>query len=68
MLTPALLSQPHLHCCPADKYKLWNHIQLNTRVCGATYDEDRAVWCVSTTAGQQKEVQVLVLAQGALGT
>jgi len=52
-------------CCPAaDKYALWDHIQLNTRVRGASFDEDRAVWCIRTDTGQQDEVNILVLAQG----
>lgn len=50
--------------CAADKYQLWDNIRLNTRVTGAFYDEDKAVWRLSTAAGEEEEVQVLVLAQG----
>lgn len=61
-------SQPeilrYLHHC-ADTYHLWDNIQLNTRITQAAWDEDREVWALTTAAGQQEEVQVLVLAQGA---
>lgn len=50
---------------PADKYKLWDNIRLNTRITGAEFDEDRAMWRLRTAIGEQHEVSVLVLAQGA---
>jgi cation diffusion facilitator CzcD-associated flavoprotein CzcO len=49
-----------------DKYQLWDNIRLNTRLTGAAYDEDKAVWRLTTAGGKEEEVQVLVLAQGAL--
>jgi cation diffusion facilitator CzcD-associated flavoprotein CzcO len=60
-----ILRRPHAPC-PAltDKYQLWDNIRLSTRLTGATYDEDRAVWRLTTAGGEEEEVQVLVLAQG----
>lgn len=53
----------HLPC--TDKYQLWDNIRVNTRLTGATYDEDRALWRLTTSGGEEEEeVQVLVLAQG----
>jgi cation diffusion facilitator CzcD-associated flavoprotein CzcO len=54
----------YLHHCAAT-YQLWEHIQLNTRITQAAWDEARGVWALTTAAGVQEEVQVLVLAQGA---
>jgi cation diffusion facilitator CzcD-associated flavoprotein CzcO len=53
-------------CLPStDQYQLWDNIRLNTRLTGAAYDEDRAVWHLTTAGGEEEEeVQVLVLAQG----
>ena len=54
------------HLPLTDKYQLWDNIRLNTRLTGAAYDEDRAVWRLTTAGGEEEEVQVLVLAQGTL--
>src|SRR6201992_2573826 len=35
----------------AGKFDLWPHIQLNTRVTGASWDASRQSWTVSTSAG-----------------
>jgi cation diffusion facilitator CzcD-associated flavoprotein CzcO len=61
----ARLHHPH-HLPLTDKYQLWDNIRLNTRLTGAAYDEDRAVWRLTTAGGEEEEVQVLVLAQGLL--
>ena len=50
------------HC--ADKYGLRPHIQLNTTVDAATWQEDRGLWKVVTRDGRVIEADAVVSAQG----
>eukprot|EP00775_Hariotina_reticulata_P003502 gene3502-3771_t len=55
----------YLHLC-ADKHNLQPHLQLSTRVTGATLDEASGTWTLTTSSGRQHTVRVLVLAVGGL--
>src|SRR3984957_11858125 len=50
----------------ADKFALWPHIQLNTRVTGAAWDAATASWRVSTSDGATVTARFLVSAAGCL--
>jgi len=50
----------------ADRLDLRRDIQLETRITGATYDEQAQVWAVETSQGQRVRTQFLVCAVGAL--
>ena len=50
----------------ADKFKLRPHIQLNSRVVGAVYDEDDCCWEVEIENGQRARAQFLIGAVGIL--
>lgn len=50
----------------ADRFRLWPHIQLNTRVTAATWDEGAAEWTVTTDAGDSVTAKFFVSAVGAL--
>jgi cation diffusion facilitator CzcD-associated flavoprotein CzcO len=50
----------------ADKFKLRPHIQLNSRVKSAVYDEKAACWEVTLESGQRAHAQFLVAAVGIL--
>ncbi|MFT6705131.1 MAG: cation diffusion facilitator CzcD-associated flavoprotein CzcO, partial [Gammaproteobacteria bacterium] len=38
----------------ADRYQLRKHIQFNSRVVAATYDEDSNLWHVTTDDNQER--------------
>ena len=50
----------------ADKFKLRSHIQLNSRVVGAVYDENEHCWEVEIENGQRARAQFLIGAVGIL--
>jgi cation diffusion facilitator CzcD-associated flavoprotein CzcO len=52
----------------ADRLKLRPDIQLGTRVSGASFDERRDLWRITTESGAQFEAQYLVTAVGCLST
>lgn len=52
------------HC--AAKYQLLPHIRFNTEVSHARWDEDRGVWQLHTTGGEEIEAEVLVSGVGQL--
>ena len=52
----------------ADRFNLRQHIQLNTRVESAAYDEDEKRWSVTTDQGESWTARFLVLACGTLTT
>lgn len=49
-----------------DRFDLRRDIQLNTEVTGAEYDEDRDVWVVRTSAGEEYTARYVVNALGLL--
>jgi len=50
----------------ADKYDLRRHVRFNTTVTGASFDENRGLWNVSTADGNTLIGRVVVSAVGAL--
>jgi cation diffusion facilitator CzcD-associated flavoprotein CzcO len=52
----------------ADRLKLRSDIQLNTRVTGADFDNEKNLWSVTTEAGEQFESQFLITAVGCLSS
>lgn len=50
----------------ADRLDLRRHIQFNTRVCSAVWDEPRALWVVKTDRGDVYEATYCVMATGPL--
>ena len=50
----------------ADKFGLWPHIQLNTRVTAASWDAATASWTVTTSDGATVSARYLVSAAGCL--
>lgn len=50
------------HC--VDAYGLRSRIRLNTKVTGATFDDERHLWCLTTTEGKPVTVRHLVGATG----
>jgi len=52
------------HC--AGKYRLRRHLRFRTEIASARFDEDRALWVLRTTAGEEIEAEVLVSATGQL--
>lgn len=50
----------------ADRLDLRRHFQFNTRVTKAVWDEDKAVWQVSTSRGETFEATYCVMATGPL--
>jgi cyclohexanone monooxygenase len=50
----------------ADRFDLRPHIQFNTRVERAVFDEDRNLWSVSTPDGKTVSTRFVVLATGCL--
>jgi cyclohexanone monooxygenase len=50
----------------ADRFGLRRHIQLDTRVTAARFDEAAGRWLVSTEAGQRHSARFLVMATGCL--
>lgn len=52
----------------ADRFDLRRDICFETRVVSAVFDEDRAVWTVTTDAGDVVEAQFVVTAVGCLST
>lgn len=50
----------------ADRFGLWDGIQLDTRVTQAHFDEATRRWQVTTAAGERFEARYLVLATGCL--
>lgn len=49
-----------------ERFGLYAHIRLNSRVTGAVYDEERAVWTLSVADQPDLEVDVVVGATGGL--
>ncbi len=49
-----------------DRFDLRRHMQFNTRVTGARFDEDAAEWVVSTSDGQTHRAQYCVMTTGLL--
>jgi len=50
----------------ADRFGLWPHLQLNTRVTGAEWDTGRSEWTVTTDDGASRTARFCVLAVGCL--
>lgn len=50
----------------ADRFDLRRHVELNARVDEAVYDEDQAIWNVTTADGRQWTAKVLMLCLGQL--
>ena len=50
----------------ADRFELWPHIQLNTRVTAARWDDDAAQWTVTTDDGAMVSARFFVSAVGCL--
>jgi cyclohexanone monooxygenase len=50
----------------ADRFDLRPHIQFETRVTGAVYDEDAQRWTITTDRGDEASAQFFVLAVGCL--
>ena len=50
----------------ADRFDLRPHIQFETRVTGAVYDEDAQRWTITTDRGEEVSAQFFVLAVGCL--
>ncbi len=48
----------------ADKTNLWPHIQLNTEIVAAQYQEDGGYWRVVTAAGEQYTCKYFISAMG----
>lgn len=48
----------------ADKCDLWPHIQLNTEITSADFQEDRGLWLVKTGAGEEFTCKYFVSAMG----
>jgi cyclohexanone monooxygenase len=48
----------------ADKCDMWPHIQLNTEVSSATYQQDEGHWLVRTATGEQYTCKYFVSAMG----
>jgi cation diffusion facilitator CzcD-associated flavoprotein CzcO len=48
----------------ADKCDMWPHIQLNTEVVSADYQEDSALWLLKTAGGEQYTCRYFVSAMG----
>jgi cyclohexanone monooxygenase len=46
---------------------LWPHIRLNTGIAAAAWDDDSAVWRITTQAGEEVEADVVISAQGMFG-
>jgi cyclohexanone monooxygenase len=52
----------------ADRFDLRRDISFETRVTGATYDEDEDRWSVTTDAGDEVSAQFLIMATGCLSS
>jgi cation diffusion facilitator CzcD-associated flavoprotein CzcO len=52
------------HC--ATKYHLLRHVRFGTEVASARFDEQRALWVLRTSTGEEIEAEVLVSAVGQL--
>src|SRR5277367_972336 len=52
------------HC--VEKYKLAQHVRLNTEVARAEFDEARGLWLVETSTGERLMTRALVTATGQL--
>jgi cation diffusion facilitator CzcD-associated flavoprotein CzcO len=50
----------------AERFDLRRDITFDTRVAGATFDEERLVWTVRTSTGEEVEARFLLLATGPL--
>jgi len=50
----------------ADKYKITEHICLNTQISGAVFDPETNIWTVSTQTGEEFQTRVLISACGQL--
>ncbi|HVT70891.1 MAG TPA: NAD(P)/FAD-dependent oxidoreductase, partial [Trebonia sp.] len=50
----------------ADRFGLWPHIQLNTRVTAATWDAPSSTWTVTTDSGERVTARYFVPAVGCL--
>ena len=50
----------------ADKFGLRRHIEFNSRIASATYQEDENLWLVETQDGRQAKGQFLITAVGLL--
>src|ERR1700722_20055236 len=50
----------------ADRFELWPHIQLNTRVTAAVWSDDEAQWTVTTQGGAAVTARFFVSAVGCL--
>jgi cyclohexanone monooxygenase len=50
----------------ADRFELWPHIQLNTRVTAATWDASAATWTIATDDGASVTARYFVSAVGCL--
>lgn len=57
--------QQYMEDC-VDKYQFRDHIQFNKEVASARYDEQRAVWVITTTDGNTITANILVSATGQL--
>ncbi len=60
---PEILRYLH-HVC--DRFGLWPHIQLNTRVAATVWDEAAAVWTVTTDDGTAVTARFVVMGVGNL--
>ncbi len=52
----------------ADRFDLWDDIQLNTRVRRACYDENQARWQVETDVGESFDSRFCIMATGCLSS
>jgi cation diffusion facilitator CzcD-associated flavoprotein CzcO len=50
----------------ARKYDLMRHIQFNTEIASANWDEDACLWRIRTSEGEELEALVLVSSVGQL--
>ncbi|MDX1497550.1 MAG: NAD(P)/FAD-dependent oxidoreductase, partial [Salinisphaeraceae bacterium] len=65
MFSPQQEIWNYLRGC-ADKYDVRQHIRFNSEVTSAHYDEDAALWTVSTADGQKATARIVVSAMGPL--
>jgi cation diffusion facilitator CzcD-associated flavoprotein CzcO len=50
------------HC--VDKYRVRDRMRLNTKVVGASFDEDANAWCIETADGQRMTARFVIGATG----
>ena len=52
----------------AERFELYRDLRLETRVAGATFDEETALWTVTTDSGDTHQARWVLFATGSLST